>query len=185
VPETLPAIVKYISVQPERIKKAEQQYTPYFFQVDHQLSQLHQLLGQMKCEEAETALRQFVPRLEGPKRPVLWPESRAAAIWALGLIREGKAPVTLAQDLEGRLTDSDRLPPEDPRVRLMSAISLGRLKAMDALPSLRASRLGSEPPSDVVQCACAWSIHQMTGDPIPAPKITRRVERDWFLLPQE
>jgi HEAT repeat protein len=186
VAETLPAIVSHVAAELKRVKHAENQFTPFFFQRDHQLSQLNQLLGRMKCEAGETTLRQYIPRIEGPKRPVLWPESRAAAIWALGMIREGRAPVTLALDVEARLTDTNRLPPEDDRVRLMATIALGRLKAQDALPTLRVYRGNpADPPSDIIQCAVAWSIHEITGEAMLAPKVTRRVERDWFLFPRE
>src|SRR5262249_37226283 len=53
---------------------------------DNQLSQLNQFLGQQKYLRADTVLRDFVPKRPG----VVGAESRAAAVWALGLFHDGQ-----------------------------------------------------------------------------------------------
>jgi HEAT repeat protein len=150
---------------------------------DHQLSQLIQLLGNQKYAPAAEVLQQFVPRPGMPGRE--GPESRAAAIWALGMIHAVKVLPDLATALEERLNDSSSSPPEDDRVRWACAITLGRLKVKEVLPSLRKFCPDQEPSSNAVSNACGWAIEQLTGKKMAAPKTIRKVERDWFLTPRE
>src|SRR5205807_1982923 len=96
---------------------------------DSEVSQLIQSLGQARYIPADGVLRRFVP-----KRVVIGQESRAAAIWALGLIHmKAPTPVDLVEQLIERLTDDDSLPEEDIRVRRSCAIALGQMKAATAL----------------------------------------------------
>jgi HEAT repeat protein len=146
--------------------------------IDHQLSQLHQLLGRQKYAPADGVLRQFIPH-----RSELGGEARAAALWALGLIHEGKSVAALAAALEERLRDIGSIPPEDPRIRWLAAVSLGRLKARDSLPALRKFCQDGEFNNDPINNACAWSIEQITGEKLPVAKPTPLGQRDWFLVP--
>src|SRR5262249_15062425 len=151
---------------------------------DHQLSQLHQLLGQQKYGPADAALRRFVPRMERG----ICPESRAAAIWALGMLHEGKPEPELLALAEGRLNDSPpppMPPPEDIRVRRMAAITLGRIKAQEALPSLRKYCPDRNPALDPIHNACGWAIEQLTGEAMLPPKPIQKLQREGFLLPLE
>src|SRR5208283_2282411 len=101
--------------------------------IDHQVSQLNQLLGQQKYEPAVPLLRHFIARKEFPMAY----ESRAAGIWALGKILQGKKVPDLSPPLEQRLNDLNSIPPEDFRVRRMSAITLGRIQAKEAMGTLQ------------------------------------------------
>jgi HEAT repeat protein len=148
---------------------------------DHQLSQLNQFLGQQKYEPADALLRQFIPHRMGPAID----ESRAAAVWALGLIHEGKTDPALARDLETRLNDVLSIPPEDNRVRQMSALSLGRMKAKETLPSLRRNFRDGGLSLDAVNNASGWAIEQITGEPLRVLKLTQVSPRDYFLLPDK
>jgi hypothetical protein len=148
-------------------------------EIDHGLSQLNQFLGQQKYAPADAVLRQFVS--SGPN--FLAPKARAAAAWALGLIHEGKNVPALATLLEERLNGQKSIPPEDRRVRRMAAVTLGRMKAKEALPSLRKHCPQRKPSEDPVNNACGWAIERITGEAMPAPETVRRVERDWFLRP--
>jgi len=180
VPDSLPGVVGYINYmnneQNSRSRKDE-----LFILTDHQLSQLHQLLGQQRYKLADSALRRYVPRRTGEA----WPEARAAAIWALGMIYEGKQPAGVVKTLEDRLNDTMQLPVEDDRIRRMAAISLGRMGAKSALPSLQKNSLDHQPPTDSVQTACHWAIERLTGEPASPPKVIRKVDHDWFLAPND
>jgi HEAT repeat protein len=182
--DTLPGVVSFVREQLERPlqkEKAPSKTESVAARInDHRLSQLHQLLGQQKYQPAETVLRGFIPK---SMNDVTGPESRAAAIWALGVIYEGTTVPALATLLEERLNDQDRKSPEDTRVRQMCAITLGRIKAKEALPSLRKNCPNQEPSENSVNNACGWAIAQITGEAMPAVKIIRKMQRDWFLTP--
>jgi HEAT repeat protein len=183
VPETLPGAQKHVEAVVKRGPPARGGDTTLAMILgrDHQLSQLNQFFGQRKCAPADALLKQFVPKGMGQGG-----EARAAAIWALGMIHEGKAEAQLAKDLEVRLNDTSSAPQEDIRVRYMSAITLGRMKAQDTLPSLRRYCYVKEPSEDPVNNACGWSLELITGETVMGPmKPTRRGQQDWFLAPAE
>src|SRR5262249_42629134 len=90
LPETLPGALTHVEARLKQRPSATKgsPVTAYHREmIDHQLSQLNQFLGQHKYQPAEPVLRQFIPHPEISFR--VGYESRAAAIWALGLIREG------------------------------------------------------------------------------------------------
>ena len=179
VRETLEPVLEHVRVEFERVKGG---VLPGPFDlvhepVDHKLSQLNQLLGHEKVAAAEPVLRPFIPKRASPGG-----ESRAAAIWALGLLHEGKVDAALANELAARIEDRG-IPPEDPRVSRMSAIAIGRMKAAQALPTLRRFWRG-RPSGGLVEDACGWAIARITGERVPAPEPIQRLQRDWFLVPQ-
>src|SRR5262245_13575441 len=183
VKDTLSGVVDYAKAAKRRLAgMSDLKLIPLSDALDHQLSQLNQFLGQQKYAPAAGILRDFIPR-PGDRQPGL-PESRAAAIWALGLIHEGKPDARLVGALEGRL-NSREIPPEYPQVRRMAAITLGRLKAKEALPSLRRHFADGKPSQDTVNNACGWAIEQLTGEVMPAPETIRGMQRDWFLTPDK
>src|SRR5262249_13087222 len=117
VPETLPAVLRHVREELGRRRKhamlpGREGVHPLL--VDHQLSQLNQPLGRRRSVPADGVLRQFIPH---PSDNRVGPESRAAAVWALGRIHEGKAESALASALEARLNDISNIPPEMPQVR--------------------------------------------------------------------
>jgi len=113
------------------------------------------------------------------------PEARAAAVWALGLLHEGKPVPELATVLMGRLTAVRPFDIEDDRVRRMAAVTLGRMKAGDTLPSLREFYRAGVPSLNPVSRACGWAIEEMTGEKMTPPGVVEVVERDWFLAPAD
>jgi HEAT repeat protein len=145
--------------------------------IDHQLSQLNQLLGTLKYQPADKVLRQFIAKRAG------YPESRAAAIWALGLLHADKATADLVPALEDRLNERVGIPPENPEVWRMAAVALGRMKASQALPTLRRYWPGKRTQEPVAN-ACGWAIERITGEAVPAPESIRQQYPDWFLVPQ-
>jgi hypothetical protein len=83
--------------------------------------------------------------------------------------------------LVARIKELGAMPPEDFRVARMAAISLGRMKAKEALPILRGlggARLSAHDPF-------SWAAGQILGEPLAAPETTYKVRRDWFLTPLE
>jgi HEAT repeat protein len=190
VPETLPRVLSYVDSQVQRLSgKASAQAgqgipahldEPIWVN-EHSLSQLNQFFGQRKYRAADAVLRKFIPKATSL---IMGAESRAAAIWALGLIHEGEMIDDLATALEERLEDVAALPPEDNRVRLMSAFALGRMKAKRSLPSLRKYFALGELSREPVNNACGWAIAQITGAPLPPGKSIRKMQRNWFLIPQ-
>jgi HEAT repeat protein len=182
VPETLPAVLSYVEAAQKRTVAPGRVPDPKDLvgvTMDHQLSQLNQFLGRRKYTAADDALQRYIPR----RADNSWPEARAAAIWALGLIHEGKPAADLAASLEQRLNDASSLPPENGQVRMMAAVGLGRLRAEDALPSLRRNCLEFAPSLNPVSNASGWAIEQITGEAMPLPKTIRKPRRDWFLMP--
>jgi hypothetical protein len=152
--------------------------------MDQQLSQLAQLLGQSRYRQADAALRRVIPR-GGGGVPGAGPEARAAAIWALGLFHEGKVVPELVQAFESRLTDlNPLLGEEDYRVRSMSAVGIGRMKAKEGLDSLQMF-WGGKPSLERVTNSCGWAIGQITGEAIPPAGTVDVLAHDWFLTPFE
>jgi HEAT repeat protein len=181
VPETLPAALRrFDTLQRElrTIPAPEAKPLPEKA-LDDQLSQLAQLFGQARYLPAEPILRQAFPRpppsLPGalpPKERALGLQARASAVWALGLIHEGESVKDLVGWFDGQLRAGFEYPsgpPDDYRVRWMSAVSLGRMKAKDALGTLRKFYIAMKPSLDPVNYACGWAIEQITGETMPSP----------------
>ncbi|HZY88655.1 MAG TPA: HEAT repeat domain-containing protein, partial [Gemmataceae bacterium] len=104
VPVTLPAVLAYVDGESKR--RLTGQDLPNRrgvsgAMIDHQLSQLNQFLGRQKYGPADAVLRRFIPHI-GDR---LGAESRTAAVWALGLLHEGKGDSGLAGPLQERLKD--------------------------------------------------------------------------------
>jgi HEAT repeat protein len=163
-------------------------FGPTYERVEH----LILALGKIRHEPASQFLRQFVPKpvwqvrgeppsLETFKQPRL----RAATIWALGKIHEGRTDASLddlADALVERMSDTTPIPREEPLVRQMAAISLGRLGRDDKLPAIR-EFFDPNAAHDDVGRACGWAIEHLTGTP-PEVNATREVRHvDWFLVP--
>src|SRR5262249_18430416 len=184
VKETLDGVVDYIKAMAPRLLAGPGDGGPKTVtlqDLDHQLSQLNQFLGQQKYARADKVLREFIPR---PGNESGGPESRAAAIWALGLIHEGNTDGELAGALEGRLNAGTAIPQELPQVRRMCAITLARLGAKEALPSLRRYCTDRKPSADdPVKNACGWAIGKLTGETMLAPLTIEGTQTDWFLKP--
>jgi HEAT repeat protein len=182
VAETLDDVVTHVDAELKRLLAGMGPPGPgsHLEVSDHQLSQLNQFLRQRKHGKADEALRKFIPHRGD--RPMT--ECRAAAMWALGKIHEGKkVEDELATSLEARLNDTHSTPPEETAVRRMCAIALGRMKAENTTASLRKCFAEGEPTFDPVNNASGWAIEQITGEAVPPPKTVKRVMSDWFLVP--
>ena len=175
VQDTLPAIQKKVQREFDlRIKSAVSSLA-----ADAQVGHLCEALGLMKHTPAEPLLQRFIPKLLN-----LGEFSRSGAIWALGHLHAGVPDEPLGQLLVGRLTESTMLlPAEMPRVRVASAISLGRMQSKSQTERIR-GYLGSTGSHDPVSLAIRWAIHEITGEtfpPLERPKMSAK--SNWFLQP--
>ncbi|HKA07434.1 MAG TPA: hypothetical protein VKD71_09270, partial [Gemmataceae bacterium] len=182
VPETLPPVFEFFEGQWRLMQKVGSSAgrTSGPERVDVQLSHLAQFLGQGRYRPADAVLRRLIPPSIGQNVNPAGHETRAAAIWALGYIHEGKPVPELSQALFGRLTAVGPIDLEDIRVRRMSAISLGRMQAVDLLGTLRGFYSG-KPNLDVVNNAVGWAIEQMTGEKVPPAETIEITPLNWFL----
>jgi HEAT repeat protein len=100
----------------------------------------------------------------------------------LGHFYAGQPDNPYVDVLVERLADVYSQPPEHERVRQMCAVSLGRMKAAAALPTLRRfyQTEGSNMPAGL---ACGWAIQQITGEPYQPPKQILLYRQGWFLSP--
>lgn len=145
--------------------------------VGWQLCHLIEAFGQMKYGESDPLLRDYIPK----SSPFII-EARAAAIWTLGHLHAGKPDPKLAELFAGRLSDVSPMNPEDPLVRTMSAISIGRMKAENQLTALRKFMEVESVNSDVGY-GCAWAIREIAGEAIPEQEPRRGSWLGWFLEP--
>ena len=148
---------------------------------DRQASQLHQAFGEARYRAAEPLLRRHVPgpTLEGPNLPEA---ARAAAVWSLGLLHEDEPDAELAKAFADRLADDGVMAKESPLVRRMAGVGLGRMKAADHLPVLKAYAVRFGVNSEL-GFACFWSIERLTGEPMPAVRSGEQAAMGWFLRP--
>jgi HEAT repeat protein len=177
LPETLPAQLREIERRWQASLNPDEN-RPYAM-IDRQVAQLAQSLGRARYSSAASVLARFVP-----KQWNIGPESRAAAIWALGLIHEKDPPAGLVSALIGRVTDESVVMMEDMGVRRMSAVALGRMKAEEAVDSLQKyypKKLTTEPFPN----ACGWGLQQITGERLPTGGTVEVLQRGWFLEANE
>jgi HEAT repeat protein len=145
--------------------------------IDKGLAQLCASLGQARYAPAAKSLGKFIPKQVLVTFGV---QSRIAAIWALGLIFEKAPPEILTAALIGRLSDESMTMPEDMRVRRMSAISLGRMKAKSAVEDLE-KYYPKVLSVDAFPNACGWALEQMGLAKLPATGVVKVVQKGWFL----
>lgn len=170
----VPATAKALLAKAERLRDL-QMVNHSTREQDRQFCHLAEALGLLRLAEAEPLLRQFVP-----KNMMLSPGVRGAAIWALGYIRADRPEPQLTRQLAERVADVMGVLPEAPEVRAMSAITLGRMKAREALPVLRKFS-GGPKVAEPTQYACGWAIHRITGEPAPVFITPILKRRGWFL----
>ena len=141
------------------------------------VAQLLVLFGLMGFDKAEDLMKTFVPKNSSGS------DARVGAITALGYLHRGKAPQGgLVASLIGRLNDTESSMPEDERVRTACAIAMGRMKAVEGLPSLRHFH-DLEGTGSPCGFACAWAIEQITGEPFKRSGPHYIQVRAQFLVP--
>lgn len=174
VPGTLPAILDKATRQTETRKQAASPMA-----VDVQVALLFEALGQMKYAPSEALLKRYIP-----KDLDMGEMSRGAAIWALGRLHENSPDEALAKMLFERLSDPGVEPPETERVRVMSAIAIGRMKTKSQVEPLRKGFTAVAFPSRQYM-AVRWAMRELTGEQLPEPKPAVQTRYGWFLEPLE
>ena len=174
VPETLEPALDYCERAFAQLRKNEKE--PLLGDVSLRASQLIQHFGVHRFAPAEELMRGLVA-----KQP-LSGEARGAAIWSLGFLYENELPADFCGQLDSRLNDVASTPPENPRVRQMSAVTLGRLKYEPALPSLR-KYYELEGSNSEVGYACGWAVEQITGEKVAPPQLLKKYPQGLFLQP--
>lgn len=143
-------------------------------QMDMEVVQLLQTLGRMNAAIVEPLARRLVP-----KGAIMFGDSRGAAIWTLGLLKDGKLDSGLAAQLTARLNDTnDPMNPEFEIVRQFSAVALGRMKAAEHLGSLR-NHVGI----GTVGHSAMWAIEKITGEKQPPLPDNIASPPGWTLTP--
>jgi hypothetical protein len=175
VPETLEPMLEKVR------RETEAAFVPPVLGEDvaRQLCHLIQTLGRMKYAPCDPVLRRYIP-----KTSPFPAEARAAAIWALGHLYADSPQDDLSGLLQSRLKDESMLDPEVFEVRLMSAVSLGRMRCEDSLETLR-HYVQFYGVNSALGYACAWAVHQITGEPLSELKSSKVNVAGWFLEPIE
>jgi len=142
---------------------------------DEVMSHLLQLLGSARYEPSLSMMTRLIPKgLYGI-------ESRAAAIWSIGLLLEEKNDPAIAQRLAERMLDGAGIPPEADLVRRMSAISLGRMRSVEQVANIESIASGGV--ATELGWSAAWALSTIDGRAIPVADPYVRTEIDWFLQP--
>jgi HEAT repeats len=144
------------------------------------------LFGTAAYRASDAELRKLFPRFIQSGRPPAFnpvgPETRAAAVWALGRLHANDPDPVLVGPIQDRLTGDPGMGPDDPRVRRMAAIALGRMGASQSLDALR-TVAGKRPTIDPAELASRWAVAQLTGEPVPPAGVYELPQTDWFLVP--
>jgi hypothetical protein len=179
VPETLPAVLTLAL----RRTDARQSGERLPGDVDEHMTHLLELFGKMKYREAEPLLRRYVPKPAGIDGAVaMGAYSRAASIWSLGKLHEGVPDEDLARQLVERLNDVAGYPPEFTPIREMSAVSIGRMKAVSQAPELR-KHITPKVTAGGLHQRIRWALIELTGESIPEPDPPTASTSGWFLEP--
>lgn len=175
VPETVPPLFERV----QRLTEERLAGNPRLpMGADEQIAHIFELLGRMDHRAAEPLFRQHVPKVLS-----LGIYTRAAAIWSLGLFLAGE-PVDedLAAELAARIRDTASMPPEFEQVREMSAITLGRMRAASALPTLR-EYMGPTAGASGISLRLRWAVMEITGEEVPFTDVIIKGKSGWFLEP--
>lgn len=174
VPEMLPPMLEMVRKQTELRLQNEAAVPP---RLDEQVGHLCEAMGVMKYQPSEPLLRRYVA-----KNFAMGDASRCAAIWALGHLHSGVPDEALARQLMGRITDVNPLEPELASVQQMSAITIGRMKAVSQAPAMK-QWLGPSAATGDGEPGLMWAITQLTGEQFPERKPAIVGRSGWFLEP--
>ncbi|MGI9472859.1 MAG: HEAT repeat domain-containing protein, partial [Rubripirellula sp.] len=174
IPELLPDMLDHAESVYEGFRSGQLNYG--MPGAEEHVAHLFNAFGDQRYMPAEPLIMKYIP-----KDHSLGFESRPAAVWALGMFYEDNVKDELVPILLGRLRDGGGLDPESEVVCRMSGISLGRMKAEQAVDGLLpfTKQYGS------LGQACRWSVQRINGEAIPAPirPPNRTTIDDWFLMP--
>ena len=107
--------------------------------------------------------------------------ARPAAVWSLGVLHNDDPEPELVASMVERLQDDEGMVPEIELVRVMCAVSLGRMNAVSAKSALAEYSVNT----NMLASAARWGMEEITGEPVPLPprKPTTNTKNQWFLTP--
>lgn len=179
VPQTLPALFARAAQLTDQVKAAAASDPGALKDAGQETTQLFMAIGAMGYAPADALLRRYIPKHSG-----FTPRSRAAAVYALGKLHEGKPDQALIRAFASRLSDVSPMDPEATEVRRFAAIGLGRMDAESQLSVLR--RFYDEENASVhIGGATRWAIMRITGDDLPPLKPQTTTRTGWFLEPTQ
>jgi len=176
-PEVLPQMLAHalhldarMATDRERVYRRAEWVMPHLFES----------FAEQKYHPAEELQRRYVS-----KTPFRYGYSfcRMAAIWSLAHLHAGKPDADLVRQFTQRMFDQSIEEPESEQVITACALALGIMQSEPSVKDLR--RLTGlfdqgMPPWQ----AASWSLHRMTGEPVPPPRAGGIISRsDWFLNP--
>ncbi len=144
--------------------------------VTFHLAHLCLAFGDQGYLAAEPLLRKLVPKsYDFGQYP------RPAAVWSLGVFHKDDPEPKLVSSLVERLQDDEGMVPEIELVRIMCAVSLGRMNAESAKDALAEYAVNT----NMLASATRWGIEEITGEAVPLPphKPTTNTKNQWFLTP--
>lgn len=180
VPRTMPELLAFAKTTAQNSQYAfahlsKAAYVPQFNADNLQLSQAFQCFGLMHYRPALALMIACIP-----KHAPYGLQAREAAIWAIGIIDNGQSHPHLARELAQRLDDMALPMPEFEQVRMMSAITLGRINGRAQLVDLKASFAADDIGN--ISLACRWAIGRLTGKMPPLPHASEMFQTG-FLIP--
>ena len=180
VPRTMPELLAFAETTAQNSQYAfahlnKAAYVPQFNADNLQLAQAFQCFGIMHYRPALALMIACIP-----KHAPYGMQAREAAIWAIGIIDNGQSHPHLARELAQRLDDMALPMPEFEQVRMMSAITLGRINGRAQLVDLKAS-FETEDIGNI-SLACRWAIGRLTGKMPPLPHASELFQTG-FLIP--
>jgi hypothetical protein len=147
--------------------------------IDREIAQLFQMLGEQKYTQAESLMRRYIPKHSFP-----WSSGRSAAIWALGYFHLGQPDDDLVGQFISRATDNNPLDPEAMNVRQQSAAALARMKATSAVGALQGV-MNSNMESQAMMAAARLAVIALTGQELPPMEGFPQLQTGWYVEPHK
>jgi HEAT repeat protein len=150
-PETLERIQVHCELLTERLERGN---TPLGKAEVLRLSYLLEALGRNRVESSLSMLKKYIPKDDFKMGNI----SRTSAIWAIGMLLEGKDVPEIRAQLRERIGD---LPPDKPEnylVRYACILTLGRLASPDSQDII--VQYGGRPPNPMGYAA-QWALQRI------------------------
>lgn len=184
VKEVLPAML----AQAERMTEPPQR--DELTAMDRQVAHLFEAMAVMDYRPSIPLMRIYVPKPLHPEDSMVlhpdrahWRLSRGAAIWALGHLLVDANDEEFSAQLMERIDDYTPFQPEELYlVKRMSAITLGRMKAVSQLEALKAA-VDTPVPHAPLPYSLRWAILQISGEELPYAERLPYVRGGWRIQP--
>ncbi|MBC8289507.1 MAG: hypothetical protein H8E37_04235 [Planctomycetes bacterium] len=141
---------------------------------------LFESFADLNYRPADSLMRKYVPK-QDPRYDAWY--TRMAAIWSLAHFNKENSDAQLLSQFKSRMLDWSSIPPEMNEVVMAAALAFGVMKQESAVADLR--RLAEAMPNQPPGRAAHWSIHQITGEPIPPKPRLEKSRSRWFLAPMQ